>query len=94
MAMEDELTNSTPDRLVTFCSIWSVSLSATSSGAAPGYTVEMLIKGVEMFGMVSCFMFKPEYKPAATMMIVSNQIASLFFKENLIIEFKLCTLHT
>jgi hypothetical protein len=49
----------------------------------------MLIKGVEMLGMVSCFMFKPEYKPAATMMMVSNQIANLFFNENLIIEFKL-----
>src|SRR5690625_5734885 len=53
-AKEEELTSSTPSRSCIRCSIGTVTSSATSSGAAPGYVVITDKFGKLILGIISC----------------------------------------
>src|SRR5699024_12041423 len=87
----DDIKISTPSKCWILCSIGSVTSSATTSGAAPGYIVMTDTFGNSISGIVSCFILRPAYSPAKMTMIDNIHIASLLFKEKSIIFFNIYT---
>src|SRR5690625_5116178 len=88
-AKEEELTSSTPSRSCIRCSIGTVTSSATSSGAAPGYVVITDKFGKLILGIISCIIFNPQNTSISITIIIKNQLANLLFKEKSINFFKL-----
>ncbi|MNP45529.1 hypothetical protein D3C76_1394580 [compost metagenome] len=86
-SMDVEVSVLIPSTLRRVCSSGLVTSSTIPSGAAPGSIAVTLRNGTLMFGMVSCFIVSPLYKPAKEMIMVRIQIANLLFSEKLMIPF-------